>query len=252
MKKLIKRWLSVVLVAVLVMPIIPSTKAFAQNNIAGGTTAEFKVQNPDGNYTYKVQVGEDKEVYQFDMENLDTGEITTLLYNHGVAITSNTTSDGNTVQINEVDYTESIKFAENAINTPTPMGYRGVVECLVPTLAGNRLRYAMGTTAPDIGYMLMGCDWDYRVKADACSDCSNFRNKILDCNSFFIASGVGATFSIAWSIAIILAGPTGGLSVAIAFGLNITAATALVNACFAEVSAHDSYDIAKGYGVRVY
>ena len=121
------------LVAALVMTIMPCTKAFAQNNIAGGATSEFNVQNPDGEYIiYKIQINEDKQAYQLDIKNLSTGEITTLQYDHGIAITSKTIPNGYTTQVSKVDYSETIKLIENTFTE----------------------WYQIGDTAPDVGYML--------------------------------------------------------------------------------------------------
>ena len=145
------------LVAALVMTIMPCTKAFAQNNIAGGATSEFNVQNPDGEYIiYKIQINEDKQAYQLDIKNLSTGEITTLQYDHGIAITSKTIPNGYTTQVSKVDYSETIKLIENTFteDTPAPCEYRPETKCVIPTLGGNQVWYQIGDTAPDVGYML--------------------------------------------------------------------------------------------------
>lgn len=258
MKKKIKRLLCTMLSVVLVMALFSGTSIKAADKWEGLAEKEFYVQKPDGNYLYKMQVSEDMLSFKLNMTNLNTGESTLVIYDNAIVTTYNTTSS-NTKHVNlsymipvsVVDYSASISIAEANRGAISPMGYSGMTACIIPTLGGNNLWYQMGITYPDVGYMKMGCDWTYRVKADACDDCANFRNKILESNEKFILSGLSNSAGLAAAIAVLLAGPTGGLSALIAMGLVGTAATTMVAAAFAMQSAHDSYNIAKGYGVVI-
>lgn len=247
MKKIFKRLISVTLSAALVFSLLPSINASAENlsnERRPDSTTEFQVQKEDGVYLCKLQISDDMLTYQLDMTNTTTNETSIVMYEQGVATTVE-----NSEIVSVVDYTDSIQIAEEYSNVSS-RAYRSETKCIIPTLGGNNLWYQMGITGPDVGYMKMGCDWTYRVKADACDDCANFRNKIIESNSLFTAAGLSDAAALGVCVLILLAGPTGGLSAAVAAGLTGTAATTLVAACFAEQSAHDSYDIAKGYGVR--
>lgn len=246
MCKLLKKIVSVALAVTMAVTLMPQLSAKAQNleeGLAPCSSTEFLVQKEDEEYLCKLQISDDMFTYQLDMTNTNTNETTTIKYEQGVAIT-----EENNEVISVIDYTDTIEIAEEY--TSPSRAYRGETKCIVPTLAGNHLWYKMGTTSPDVGYMLMGCDWSYRVKADACDDCSNFRNKIIESNNLYVLAGLSDTAAIGVCLLILAAGPTGGLTAALAAGLTGTSATSLVAACFAEQSAHDSYDIAKGYGVR--
>lgn len=246
MKKIFKRLISATLSVAMIMALLPSSNANAANvpnEWKADSTTEFTVQKPDGDYLYKLQISEDMLTYQLNMTNTNTNETTIVKYEQGVATTLE-----NEQVVSVVDYNDSIKIAEE-YNT-FARAYREITMCIIPTLGGNHLWYKMGTTSPDVGYMLMGCDWSYRVKADACDDCANFRNKIGESNAAFIKSGLSEAAALGICVLILLAGPTGGLSAALAAGLVGSTALYLVDACFAEQSAHDSYDIAKGYGVK--
>lgn len=255
MKKILKKLLIVILAVAMVPTLLPNASAFAKSKFEAGVTKEFYCQKSDGDYLYKIQVSEDKLSFQLDMTNPNTDETTTVMYDQGIATTYKTTSKSvlgvkltNKKQVSKVDYNNSIKMAENSFST---QAYRSVTMAIIPTLAGNNLWYQMGTTSPDVGYMKMGCDWSYRVRADACSDCGIFRNKIIESNNFFAAAGVSDVLALTVCIAILAGSVTGGLTTALAFGFEGSAAIALVSACSAEATAHDSYDIAKGYGVRL-
>lgn len=241
MLKILKKLVSITLAIVLGITLLPQVSVKAAN--VDDPTKEFSVQNPDGEYLYRLEISEDMLTYQLEMKNTNTNETTIVKYENGIATTL---KDGEVVNV--VDYNNSIKVAREYRNSSR--AYRAKTVCIIPTLGGNNLWYQMGTTGADVGYMLMGCDWTYRVKADACSDCSTFRNKIIESNNLFAAAGLSDSAGIAVSALILAAGPTGGLSVALAAGLVGTAATSLVAACFAEQAAHDSYDIAKAYGTR--
>lgn len=249
--------MGVLLSITMILALLPGSISKAEGKWEIDVTSEFTVQNDDGEYLYKVQVSEDKLSFQLDMTNINTNETTTMVYHEGIGTTYKTISEDtkgnnrttNSELVSVVDFNPSIKMAESSYSV---MGYRDVTACIIPTLAGNYLWYQMGISGADVGYMLMGCDWTYRVQADACDDCSNFRNKIIESNQQFSLAGLSPAAGIVVAIAVLAAGPTGGLSVAMAWGLYGVGAAAMVAACAAEMSAHDSYDIAKGYGVRVY
>lgn len=254
MKKLNKRILSIVLVLAMVLTFLPTSNVSAADKFEVGATREFHVQNVDGDYLYKMQVSKDKQSFQLDMTKTSTGDMTTVVFNDGVATTYKTTTKSffdlksmSADLVSKVDFSNTIKMAENSFSA---QGYRSLVGCIVPTLAGNNLWYQMGSTSPDVGYMLMGCDWSYRILADANASCAVFRNKIVESNTLVAESGVGASSAVMIGIAILAAGLTGGFTVALTFGLTTTAATKMVAACNAEMVAHDNYDIAKKDGVR--
>lgn len=256
MKKGVKRLLCVILTITMIITLVPESNARAANKWTTGTESEFHVQKKDGDYLYKMQVSENGLSFQIDMTNTDTGESTLIVYDNGVASTYNTTPNDTTntettEPISVVDYRNSISVAETILNDASVKGYRSMTICVIPTLAGNNLWYQMGSTSPDVGYMKMGCDWTYRVKADACADCTTFRNKIVESNNLVAKSGLTAASAVAVGVAILAAGPVGGLSAALAMGITGTAALNMVDAAFAEQAAHESYDIAKGYGVVI-
>ncbi|MDF2611627.1 MAG: hypothetical protein K0R92_3101 [Lachnospiraceae bacterium] len=255
MKKILKRFLVVILSIAMVPTLMPNVSAFAKSKFEVGVTKEYTCQKSDGDYLYKIQVSEDKLSFQLDMTNPNTDETTSVIYDQGIATTYKIISKNvlgikttNKKQVSKVDYNESIKMAENSFST---QAYREETACIIPTLGGNHLWYRMGITDPDVGYMRMGCDWTYRVPANACTDCSTFRNKIIESNNYFISAGLSDAMAMAVCIAILAGGISGGLTTALAFGLAGTSALSLVSACSAEIAAHDSYDIAKGYGVPV-
>lgn len=241
MQKLFKKLVSITLAFVLGITLFSQVSVNAAS--ADDPAKEFLVQNPDGEYLYRLEISEDMLTYQLEMKNTNTNETTIVKYENGIATTL---KDGEVVNV--VDYNNAIKVAQEYNNSSR--AYRAKTVCIIPTLGGNNLWYQMGTSGADAGYMLMGCDWTYRVKADACSECSTFRNKILESNSLFAASGLSDTAGVAICALILAAGPTAGLSVALGAGLVGTAALTLVDACFAEQAAHDAYDIAKTYGTR--
>lgn len=241
MQKLFKKLVSITLAVVLGITLFSQVSVNAAS--VDDSTKEFLVQNPDGEYLYRLEISEDMLTYQLEMKNTNTNETTIVKYENGIATTL---KDGEVVNV--VDYNNSIKVAQEYNNSSR--AYRAKTVCIIPTLGGNNLWYQMGTGGADSGYMRMGCDWTYRVKADACSECSTFRNKILESNNLFAASGLSDAAGVAICALILAAGPTGGLSVALGAGLVGTAAVTLVDACFAEQAAHDAYDVAKTYGTR--
>jgi len=252
MRKVFTRLLSVILAVAIITTFLPQSYARAASELETGTRSEFHVQKSDGDYLYKMQVSEDKLSYQVTMTNISTGESTLVVYDNGIASTYNNTDENSIkadqVPDNIVDYNESSsssKATEFSVNA-----YRAETRCLIPTLGGNHLWYRMGNTSTDLGYMLMGCDWTYRVKATACDDCKDFRTQLILSNSLVAKCGLTDTVAIAVGVAVLLAGPTGGLSVAMAMGLTGGAAYFMVDACTAEQAAHTSYDVAKAYGVR--
>jgi hypothetical protein len=256
MKKNFKKILSAFLAFVMVVMIFPSSNAYAERSFKVGKITEFRYQEDGKNFLYKIQVSGDKLSFQLDKTNIDTGELTTIIYDKGIATTYITSSESflgikstKQRQVNKIDYNRSIQLAEDTFTT---QAYRSSVSCIIPTMAGNYLWYQMGITSPDVGYMLMGCDWSYRVKADACTDCKNFRDKIIECNTLFAGSGVSSAVAVTICAFIIAAAVPVTIPIVIAiFGIDTAAATALISAVGAEVSAHDSYDIAKGYGQRI-
>lgn len=252
MKRKFKSIIGLLLVFFMILGLVPQQTVNASTWYPD-ITEEFTVENEDGTYIYKVQVSEDKLSYQLDMTNLDTNEMTTLIYENGIASTYKTILNdkaraNSRVLVSTVDYTGAL---ERAKEIKSSRAYGTKTECIVPTLAGNNLWYQIGNGA-DSGYMLMGCDWYYRTPVNACVDCSTFRNKIIESNSNFAKAGLSDAVALAVCVAILAGGVTGGLSIALAMGLTGSAAYYLLDACVAEDAAHTAYDVAKTYGVRQY
>lgn len=257
MKKVIKRVLSVVLSIAIITLLIPETGVLAGEQVFKvAKTSEFHCQDKAGvDYLYRIQVSEDRTSFQLDMTKTSNGEMTTLIYNQGIATTYITTSSRvlgvnvkNRKQVSKVDFNDSLRMAENTFTT---QAYRSAVTCIVPTLAGNHLWYQLGNTSPDVGYMLIGCDWSYRLKADVTDDCATFRDKIIESNSNFVKAGLSDAVALAACIAVMAGVVTAGLTTLAAMGIVGTSAYFLIDACVAEQVAHDKYDVIKAYGTRV-
>lgn len=235
--------------------IIPDTSVSAGEQLFNvAKTSEFHCQDKAGeDYLYQIQVSEDRTSFQLDMTKTSNGEKTTVIYNQGIATTYITTSSGvlgakDRKQVGKVDFNESIRMAENTFTT---QDYRSAVTCIVPTLAGNNLWYQLGNTSPDVGYMKIGCDWSYRLKADVTDDCATFRDKINESNTNFAKAGLSDAVAIAACIAVLAGSVTAGITTLAAMSITGASAYCLIDACTAEQVAHDRYDVIKAYGTRI-
>ena len=244
MKKIVKKMVALVLALLVVVSAQPSVLAKAATSSEYDRSAEVTIEKEDGTYICKMQSTTDLSSYRLDMTNEATNETTTLEFKDGIASTYSGTEI-----VNQVNYNPSIEAYEE--NSVSYRSFGGKTVCIIPTLAGNNLWYQVGDGGSDVGYMVMGCVATYRVPADACGDCANFRNKILESNAHCGASGLSAVSSMAAAATILTAGIPGAGAVAGLLGITVAAAKELIQACTAEESAHNSYDIAKGYGTQI-
>lgn len=242
MKKNLKRILGIVLSLAMVVAMMPNQVAYASNRESVESIEEFTVQKEDGEYLCNFQVSEDQLSFVLEMTKVDTNETTTVVFDQGISYTYEEEE-----LVDQVDYNDSIEVAGDFRGR----AYNGVVKCVVPTLGGNNLWYQMGSSGSDVGYMKIGCDWSYRLKSDISGSCATFRDSILNSNALFYSTGLSAAGATAMFVAILLAGPTGGISIAAAYGILGSSAVALVNACTQEQRAHDAYEVIKQYGTRI-
>jgi len=255
MKRLIKRIICIaVLITTFVISLnINNAKAAELSDI--GITKKFSTVMKNQSYNCTIQTSKDFRSFIIYMENSITKDIKKYTYINGIYTTYEMKSRnilGHKFEyarkISTVDFRPSIVKANETFKAEA---YSSVTECVIPTLNGNHLWYQMGQSGSDVGYMKMGCVASYRIKADACSDCSTFRSKLLESNNLVAASGISGVGVVIVAVAILTAGVTGGLSLATGFGLEGAAYTTFVAACYAEQAAHDSYDIAKQYGTQL-
>ena len=236
MKKVFKRIVCLMLVIATISYSVLNNSADASTGFQGSKKTEFISTKDNQSYECTIEVSNDKKSFILTMKNLKTGVITENIYNNGILSTYEHKSKkilGHTFdskrKIRETNFEKSLRRSEKMFSAQS---FGSQTICIIPTLAGNNLWYRIGNSSPDYGYMQMGCVETYRVATNACSECATFRNKILEANASFAKCGVSITAAGAIIAAILLAGVTGGLSLAGAFGFEVSSYYYIVDACF--------------------
>lgn len=249
-----KKLLAWILVIVLCVSNVKLSNVSADDKITANLSKVFI--GKDGN-EYKLNVSRKGDGdFEIEVVSDETEEKYIIDYSDGI--------------LTETEYEESFEFLgfkayeeteENSIDITEYMdevfasGYSSKIECIIPTLKGNHLRFWNGQSGKDVGYCKIACKATYRIKNNS-EFVQAFKDKVNSSNRNVGKTGLTSAAAIAGAAALmgLITFMTEGVALLVlttTVGCGGGAALSLYDAICDEMDAHQYFDQAKVNGKKI-